>query len=264
MDIGSNTETTLELGRRLASHFDDDDTVGHWMSHHLAELVLAAEDDSVATIEQRQQIIELILKVWVHRRTYSRGGPLDDFTTVFAALNHLGDDRPWKFSRLLDVDKLFEESTPDPSPLQTAVELERLSRETIVCLIWLAANDAAEQNIGWLELADKVERNLESRVTQELRRLRRRIPKRRLITDNTELEKAEVTAWANIGMEEVETISSRVDDTEALDDPVPLDDTVDESRSYIDHAQQLREMARLLDRIADDLLASETANPEED
>jgi hypothetical protein len=46
----------------LAAHFEDHDTVGQWMAHHLAEMVVAAKDDASTTVEQRQQIVETILK----------------------------------------------------------------------------------------------------------------------------------------------------------------------------------------------------------
>jgi hypothetical protein len=49
---------------------------------------------------------------------------------VFKALDRLGDNTPWRFSRLIDTDI----EIPDPSTsglplITTAAELERLTRE---------------------------------------------------------------------------------------------------------------------------------------
>ncbi|MGH3717425.1 MAG: hypothetical protein ACRDRI_01015 [Pseudonocardiaceae bacterium] len=80
---------------------------------------------------------------------------------------------------------------PDPSisglPLvTTAAELERLTRETLLHLIWLAVQDAKEKNQEWLEAADKIASNVESELTTTLRRLRHRSARRRLraVEDN--------------------------------------------------------------------------------
>ncbi|MGH3717426.1 MAG: hypothetical protein ACRDRI_01020 [Pseudonocardiaceae bacterium] len=78
----------------LAAHFEDHDTVGQWMAHHLAELVVAAQDEATTTVEQRQQIVETILKVWTHRRYYPGRAPLEEFSSVFLALDRLGDSSP--------------------------------------------------------------------------------------------------------------------------------------------------------------------------
>ena len=119
----------------LAAHFDDHDIIGQWMVHHLAELIRAAQDDATATVEQRQQIIETILKVWSHRSDYPRPAPLEEFDSVLAALDRLGDDSPWRFSRLFDpATKPPEPSTGVPL-VATAAELERLTRETMLRLI---------------------------------------------------------------------------------------------------------------------------------
>ena len=261
----------------LAAHLADHDTIGQWMAHHLAELVVAAQNDATTTVEQRQQIVEIILKVWAHRRYYPGRAPMQEFADVFVALSRLGDDSTWKFSRLFNTDT----EPPDPStsglPLVTiAAELERLVRETLIRLIWLAAQEAKEKNQEWVEAADKVASNLESEVTQALWRLRRRAAHRRLLLEEGGPSSAAVTTT------EAPTEDNSADGTaegapEALVEGATGNDTVvsdveeagdsfdedydDESDqlSSINHAKRLREMANLLNKVADALAVHPSA-----
>jgi hypothetical protein len=255
----------------LAAHFEDHNTVGRWMAHHLAKLVLAAQDDVTTTVEQRQQIVETILKVWTHRRYYPDRPPLEEFSSVFLALDRLGDSTPWKFSRLFNA----ETEMPDPSisglPLvATAAELERLTRETLLRLIWLAAQDAKEKNQEWLQAADKIGSNVESELTATLWRLRRRVARRRLraIEDNPRdvTEIATETPPEDAGTHgDAEDAAERLTEGAAADDIVasgaedPFDNENDEddgesdSLSDINHVKCLREMADLLNKVADAL-----------
>jgi len=254
----------------LAAHLEDHNTVGQWMAHHLAELIVAAQDDATTTVEQRQQIVETILEVWTHRRYYPGRAPLEEFSSVFLALDRLGDSSPWKFSRLFNADT----EMPDPStsglPLvATAAELERLTRETLLRLIWLAAQHAKEKNQEWLEAADKVASNVESEVTTTLRRLRRRSARRRLrvvegdprdvteIATETPAEGADAKAedaaeCLTEGAAADDIVESGVDD--GGEDPFDNeDDDVSDPLSDINHVKRLREMADLLNKVADAL-----------
>ncbi|MEV5554368.1 hypothetical protein AB0L44_11960 [Nonomuraea wenchangensis] len=274
-DTGSNIDDVLELGRMLAAHLEDHDTVGQWMAHHLAELIAAAKDDAITSVGQRLQIVEIILKVWANRRYFPGKAPLEEFSSIFVALDRLGDGSPWKFSRLFDADG----EVPDPGNsdlplLATAAELERLTRETMIRLIWLAARDAREKNQEWLEVANKVASNLESDVTTTLWRLHRRIARRRLqaeqggLIDGTETGTETPAKNANIHGEaehvlEGLTRSAAADDTveSGLEDcgEAPINDEEEGESNLLsdsNHAKRLREMADLLNKLADSLSAS--------
>ena len=253
----------------LAAHFDDHDIVGQWMAYHLAGLVQAAQDDANATVEQRQQIIETILKVWSHRSDYPRPAPLEEFDSVLAALDRLGDDSPWRFSRLFDPEtKAPEPSTPGLPLVATAAELERLTRETLLRLIWLAAQDAKERNQDWLEVADKVVSNVESDVTTTLERLQRRVALRRVAaSDGSAKDATETPAEGADAEGEAEAatqgptedatandvVESGTDDSAADPFDEDEDDDTSDPLSNINHVKRLREMAGLLNKIADAL-----------
>jgi hypothetical protein len=243
----------------LAIQFDDHDTIGQWMAHHLAELVQAAHDDAATTIEQRQQIIETILNIWSHRSDYPRPAPLEEFDSILAALDRLGDDSPWRFSRLFGLaTKTPELSTCGLPLVTTAAELERLTRETLLSLIWLAAQEAKEKNQDWLEVADKIVSNLESDVTTALERLQRRVARSLgAAADHSVIDADDEAELATHGMTkdakpdvvvESGTDGSAVDSFGNTDD----DDVSSPMRS-INHVKRLREMAGLLNRIADAL-----------
>lgn len=256
----------------LAAQLEDHDTVGQWMAHHLAELVVAAQDNATITVEQRQQIVDMILKVWTHRRYFPGRGPLEEFSSVFVALDRLGDDGPWKFSRLFNTDTEMPDARISGLPLvATATELERLTRETLVHLLWLAAQDAKEQNQEWLDAADKIASNLESEVATRLSRLHRRVAHRRIRAVQGDPRDVAESA-SEIPAEEDDANSKAGDATErrkkvAADDivengneepaePFGHDDREDNDLnplSDISHAKRLRAMAGLLNKVAEAL-----------
>ncbi len=266
----------------LAAHFEDLDTVGRWMAHHLAELIVAAQNDATTTVEQRQQIVETILKVWAHRHHYPGRAPLDEFSSVLIALNRLGDDRTWKFSRLFDTDTEVPVPDSDTSGmplLATAAELERLTRETLIRLIWLAARDARDKNQEWLQAADKVASNLESDVTTTLWQLRRRIARRRLQVEGgdprlvTKIATVTPAKDASVDGDPEDALEGLTESTAAdgaagsgLDDSdEDLFDDEDESESNplsdSNHVKRIREMAVLLNSLADALGTARRTEP---
>ncbi|MEU9890346.1 hypothetical protein [Sphaerisporangium sp. NPDC051011] len=278
-DAGSNINDVLELGRMLAAHLENYNTVGQWMAYHLAELIVTAQDDATITVEQRQQIVEIILKVWAHRCYYPGEAPLEEFSSVFVALDRLGNDDPWKFSQLFDTDAEVSDLGASGLPLiGVAAELERLTRETLIRLIWLAARDAREKNRGWLEAADKVASNLESDVTTTLWRLRRRIAHHRLGAEEggpkDVAEIATVTTAKDASIDgEAEDVFEGPTENAAEDSTVEsgLEDgseglingeVEDESNPLSDgnHVKRLREMADLLNLLADSLSTSVPSN----
>ncbi|WP_224404017.1 hypothetical protein [Pseudonocardia sp. ICBG1034] len=221
----------------LAAQTAEYDTVGQWMSHHLAELVVAAEDDST-TVEQRLEIVDTILKIWAHRRTLEGPRPLEDFSRVFAALDRLGDERPWRFLRL------FAEGSEPPPPtasgprlLDTAAALEKLARETVLHLLWRAAEEATSSHQEWLDVAARIQSDVEVEVTDVLRRLHRSVERRRLVVSAADAD------------DDAESQAPARADQPAYGEDPPSEGLFSDG-SY---AQLLRDMAGLLGTIADGL-----------
>ncbi len=146
---------------------DGSDLRGRWMAHHLAALVTAAESD--ATIEQRQGIVELVLRIWTHRQ-YLPSPPLGDFESVLQGLARLGDPSPWAFARI----GLSIHEDDHVRPLfALAIDLEAMLRKTMVRLAWLETRSAADHEEAWLKIGSEASELLELEVYSTLDRLRR-------------------------------------------------------------------------------------------
>ncbi len=228
---GTNTEAVLALGAALSEQMDDHDMLGRWMAHHLAELVSLAGQD--ATPEQHLQIVDIILRLWSHRR-YLPIPTLKEFEPVLAALTRLGDDRPWAFSQLGFGDRLSRQAVNDPL-LADALDLERLTRQTILRLLLLATRRAVVGNRDVLQLAEQIEETLEVRAARSLRRLRSLVDPQAEAKDRADATEAD-------------------DDADILDWEDADDDTLNvDQMSPQSHAEHLRTMAARLIAIADEL-----------
>ena len=259
-ELGPDIEAVLTLGEELARTFETWDSTGRWMAIHLASLVHAARGFEPGA-EQRTQIVDLILKIWKRRFRMPGGGPTAAFGPVLAGLERLGDDRPWAFSRLPEGFSAADVSgLPAAGMLQIAADLERLSRRTIIRLFWLATREAGESNKELLDLADKVASNVESdasailaRLMAKSRRLRTLMPES-AETDTVFSDALAPDDFASVPDETFnsETINSS-DEGEAPESPL--------SRS--NNVAELRSMAALLSRVADELegSATQTARP---
>lgn len=146
------------------------------MAHHLAALVTAADAAGEVTVEDRIEIVETILKVWGARRTLPGEVPAYELDLVFSALDMLGDARPWRFSRLQEyAGGLNAAETAEVPLVVKAVSLERLTRQAILALIWLACQDAASRNEDWLVAAAAAMAPLEDELASTTRHVRRRL-----------------------------------------------------------------------------------------
>lgn len=93
----------LALGARIVRELELEpsvDTLGRWLAHHLAEVMLAAENAEGAEREVAQQrAIELILRVWSRRHDMpGRANPLKGLENVIAILRLLKSDA-WPYTR---------------------------------------------------------------------------------------------------------------------------------------------------------------------
>ena len=81
----------LRLGALIVRELNIDkgnDTLGRWMAHHLAELIAEAEDtEGDDRIEIRGRVLDLILRIWSHRRSFpQRKYPLSDLEDLVSLL----------------------------------------------------------------------------------------------------------------------------------------------------------------------------------
>jgi hypothetical protein len=87
----------LALGERIVRELELEpgvDTLGRWLAHHLAELILAARESEGAQREIAQKTaVDLILKIWSRRHDVPGGAnPLRKLEEVIAILRFLRPD----------------------------------------------------------------------------------------------------------------------------------------------------------------------------
>lgn len=224
----------------LAAQLEDYDLTGQWVAHHLAEIVAAADEEGATSIEQRIAIIDTIRRLWTSRRSFPGPVPAREFDNVFAALEGLGNTSRWAYSKLSEyAEKLSEPEARDLPLVRTAAELERLNREAVLTLLSLAFHNAEETSAGWMQALE----GLEAEIADDL-------------IDTVSVIKRRLKIFMAAQSEQDDDADPQAQDVEAdqgdPDDTGPRDDHEDPA-SNLNHARRLREMADLLNNVADAL-----------
>lgn len=103
-EVSKPPTDVLALGKYLVRELgltDGNDTLGKWMSHHVAELIVKAE--SAETIEEREKAAKAattILKIWEHRKVLPYlAYPLTTHEELLRMVQKLAPDaNPYRFS----------------------------------------------------------------------------------------------------------------------------------------------------------------------
>jgi hypothetical protein len=172
MESLDRSKAVIELGKRIVAGLElNNDVTAQWMSHLVAEKILAAEQApetmrDTATAE----CVDVILKLWAHRFTlppYMR--PLRELDPLLRTLNSLGvggADELRFFTRPPNGEEL-EGATDDEKQLfEFAIGIDHAARE----LIRYTLGAAAERSVGlvnpWLE--EIVKGNLDATVERRI------------------------------------------------------------------------------------------------
>src|SRR5690349_21841411 len=104
MDPSPRSDAVMELGKQLIQQLglsNTVDTLARWLAHTLAEKISAVETVPPQERAARQaEVVDLILKLWTHRRHFPRGvRPFEDLEGLATALTLLDpkDKRPHYF-----------------------------------------------------------------------------------------------------------------------------------------------------------------------
>jgi hypothetical protein len=147
------------------------------MAQYIAELIHRFETSpNEIRDEVESETRDAILEIWAHRATFPKyARPYSSFDYVFAGLERLGEDQPWRFSRILGPEALPNEGAVEANLfLKAALDIEREVREVIVTTVALASGVAQEEE-PWLALARQVAEAEEVSAIRQLARLRRRL-----------------------------------------------------------------------------------------
>jgi hypothetical protein len=161
----------LALGGRLVEQFKlqaDEDTLGQWIAHHLAEKLLAhkrATGPAKAAIEA--ELIDTILKFWKHRAYFPRGTkPFEGYDAVLRALESLDpnpDEGRYFHYRLAD-DLKKDAKPPSQEWIDAAKTFDRGARAMVSLCFEQAARASGQPDEVWLSaakvLAEDADRDL--------------------------------------------------------------------------------------------------------
>jgi hypothetical protein len=150
----------LALGGVLVEQFKlkaDEDTLGQWMAHYIAEKLLAHKatvGETKAALET--ELIDLVLKFWKHRAYFPRGTrPFEEYEAVLRALESLdpdqSDGRYFQY-RLFEEDKEAKKG-PSAAWIDAAKSFDRGARAIVNFCIRQAALASGKQDDAWLSAA---------------------------------------------------------------------------------------------------------------
>ncbi len=93
MDDSAHAEQLLALGKRLVEQLgldDSVDTLGRWMAHYVASLIIAAENSDNQDDEARRKCFNAILALWKHQTELPNGKrPFEEIERVVQTIESL-------------------------------------------------------------------------------------------------------------------------------------------------------------------------------
>lgn len=150
----------MALGGKLVDQFKlkaDEDTLGQWIAHHLAEKLLAhtsASGPAKATLEA--ELVDTILKFWKHRAYFPRGTrPFEGYDAVLRALESF-DPEPenGRYFFYPAADELTKSATPTSKAwIDTAKTIDRGARAMINICFQQAARASKQPDETWISAA---------------------------------------------------------------------------------------------------------------
>jgi hypothetical protein len=157
----AHSKALLALGCKLVEELgldDSTDTLGRWMAHHIADLMIRAER---ATGEDKKPLekecFELILALWKHLAELPNGKrPFEELEPVVRAIESLDpeDDTP-RYYRLARPPKgQVEEQSDAERWLDFVAGLDYTAKLLIACCLRSAADSAVDKSKEWVRLAE--------------------------------------------------------------------------------------------------------------
>lgn len=180
MEQSKQPKDVLELGRYLVRElgFEDGvDTLGRWMSHHLAELIDEAENGVSADerTKARKEAINTIIRIWEHRTSLpGKAYPLKSYQNILLVLDRLRPDNdPFAYFHGDEKDRLASNLFIDMSrliPILLLMNINQIDKPIEIDPVAIKALDETEQYITisilkWMELFQQTSKR--PRITKE-------------------------------------------------------------------------------------------------
>jgi len=174
--VSSQSKAILDLGKKLVDELGLDegvDTLGRWMAHYIAELILDAENAAPENKALKQErCASAILNLWRHRAELPNGTrPFEDVEPILRALASLDacDETPRYFPVARAAATDVEGDTEAGKWLEIANGIDSTAKELIRHCLARAAQTAQDKTLGWVTLAE--EAGLEDSVDASVLRI---------------------------------------------------------------------------------------------
>ena len=162
MEDSRQFEGVIALGKRLVSELGSEQstsTLGNWMAHHIAELIIEAEQaDNEAKSALEDRCRSAILALWKHIEVFPRGTrPLENLEPVVATIRALDPNNGAFFYQQRAQEAVDKSSLPDESKewLNLSRGLDYSARLLIGMCLKNAANCLSSEGQKWYELSKK-------------------------------------------------------------------------------------------------------------
>ena len=151
-------EEVLTLGRKIVNELEQEhyfDTLGRWIAHYVAELIIDAENDSaVDQHNAKRKCFETILELWSHHSNLPSGlRPFEELEPILRTLSYLDPKNSLlrKFS-VFSVETL-ENNSRVKQLLELAIEVDDFARDVVRENIAEAIELVDEGAIEWDAIA---------------------------------------------------------------------------------------------------------------
>ncbi|RUR55186.1 AVAST type 3 anti-phage proein Avs3b [Vreelandella populi] len=161
--MSTQSKSVLDLGKKLVNDLgldDGVDTLGRWMAHYIAELILDTESAALEDKAAKQErCSSAILDLWRHRAELPKGTrPFEGTESVLRALENLDpcDEAPKYFQRQRIMATNAEPNIKVENWLETADCIDLAARQLIRFCLACASQTAQERTAEWVTLAESV------------------------------------------------------------------------------------------------------------
>lgn len=158
--MSKDTELLIDLGKKIVAELEyeeSNDTLGRWMAHHIAELIIKAEK-SVGEEQQRarRECFDAVLQLWEHRGELPDGRrPYQDLEPVIRAVESLDpeNDYPRYFPSAWPRGRNVDEQSDQQKLIDNAKGVDHAAKSLISFMLKAAAEEALDQSAEWVEYA---------------------------------------------------------------------------------------------------------------
>jgi hypothetical protein len=159
----------LALGEALVEQFKlkpDDDVLGQWIAHYLAEKFTEYKKARGAARDALgAELIDAILKFWKHRAVFPRGdAPFENYDAVIRALESFDPDRERYFNYRVSSEIIKGAKPASRELIGLAKSLDRGTRALVNFCFRYAAYASGKPPKAWLDAAEVLEPDTELRI----------------------------------------------------------------------------------------------------